>query len=137
MGTHSFSRQLEGLGSVTASTPSHEAGLDSTLEAAGVSPPATVKPRWERSPAPENRSWSSSLSNRSLEALRHTWGAQSVERLTLDFGSGRDLAVHGIESRVGLCTDGTETAWDSLSLFTLCPSPACARMLSISLCLSE
>ena len=42
--------------------------------------------------------------------------AQSVKRLTLDFGSGRDLTVRGIEPHVGLCTDSTEPSWDSLSL---------------------
>ena len=43
-------------------------------------------------------------------------GAQSIERLTLDFGSGCDLTVHGIKPLVGLCADSVETAWDSLSL---------------------
>ena len=41
-------------------------------------------------------------------------GAQSVEHLTLDFGSGHDLTVRGIEPRVGLRADSAETAWDSL-----------------------
>ena len=45
--------------------------------------------------------------------------AQTVERLTLDFGSGHDLVVR--ES--GLCTDSAEPAWDSVSLCTsLCLS---------------
>ena len=30
--------------------------------------------------------------------------AQSVKRLTLDFGSGSDLVVGGIEPHIGLCT---------------------------------
>ena len=42
--------------------------------------------------------------------------AQSVERLTHDFGSGHDLTVRGIEPHVGLCADSMEPAWDSLSL---------------------
>ena len=42
--------------------------------------------------------------------------AQSVEHLTLDFGSGRDFTVCEIESRVGLCADSVEPTWDALSL---------------------
>ena len=42
--------------------------------------------------------------------------AQSVGHLTLDFGSGHDLPVRGFEPHVGLCADGVEPAWDSLSL---------------------
>ena len=46
--------------------------------------------------------------------------AQPVKRLTLDLGSGHDLAVCGIEPRVSV-----EPAWDSHSLpLSLCPSPA-------------
>ena len=40
--------------------------------------------------------------------------AQSVERPTLDFGSGHDLTVCGIEPYIGLCTDSVEPTWDSL-----------------------
>ena len=54
--------------------------------------------------------------------------AQSVERLTLDFGSGHDLMVLGMEPCVGLHTDIPDPAWDSLY-----PSPACACSLSLSL----
>ena len=54
--------------------------------------------------------------------------AYSVKRPTLDFGSGRDLEVRGLEPHVGLCADSEEAAWDSLSL-SLCPS----HMLSVSL----
>ena len=57
------------------------------------------------------------------------WRAQSVERLTLDFGSGHNLMVPGIEPRTGLCADSMEPAWDSLCLalslsrsFSLSPS---------------
>ena len=34
--------------------------------------------------------------------------AQSVKLLTLDFGSGHGLTVHGTAPHVGLCTDSTE-----------------------------
>ena len=59
--------------------------------------------------------------------LRGPWLAQSVKCPTLDFGSGHDLRVHGIEPCIKLCADNTEPAWESLSL---CPSPACALSLS-------
>ena len=42
--------------------------------------------------------------------------AQLVKHPTLDFGSGHDLAVRGIEPHVGLQADSAEPAWDSLSL---------------------
>ena len=51
------------------------------------------------------------------------WLSRLVERQTLRFGSSRDLTVHGIKPRVGLCADSTEPAWDSpspLSLPFLC-----------------
>ena len=41
---------------------------------------------------------------------RGTWVAQSVERLTLDFGSGHDLTVRGFEPRVGFWADSAEPA---------------------------
>ena len=44
--------------------------------------------------------------------------AQLVKRPTHDVGSGHDLLVCEIESCIQLCTDSTETAWDSLSLST-------------------
>ena len=53
--------------------------------------------------------------------------AQLVKQLTLGFGSGRDLMVCEFKPHVGLCFDGEEPAWDSLSSFlTLCPSHACS-----------
>ena len=58
--------------------------------------------------------------------------AQSVECLTLDFGSGHDLTVHEIELCIGLCADNVELAWDSLLLSP--PLPTCALSLSLSLC---
>ena len=39
-----------------------------------------------------------------------------VKRLTLGFGSGRDLMVHETGPCVGLRADNVEPAWDSLSL---------------------
>ena len=41
--------------------------------------------------------------------------AQPVKHLTLDFGSGHDLRVQEIEPHVGLCADGADPAWDSVS----------------------
>ena len=62
--------------------------------------------------------------------------AQSVKHLTLDFGSGHDLTVREMKTHVGLCTDSTEPAWDSLfpsfsapSLFT----PARSLLLSLKI----
>ena len=51
------------------------------------------------------------------------WVVQSVERPTLDLGSGHDLTVHEIEPQVGAYLRF------SLSL-SLCPSPAHAFSLS-------
>ena len=67
------------------------------------------------------------------ESVRGTWVAPLVEHLTLGFGSSHDLAVCGVKSSVGLCTDSTESVWDSLS-------PSFSDSLSLflsSLCLSK
>ena len=62
------------------------------------------------------------------------WVAQSVEHLTLDFGSGHDLMVRGIEPHVRLCIDTVEPAWDSLSPRLSAPPPlACAQEQALSL----
>ena len=45
------------------------------------------------------------------------WVTQSVEHLTLDFGSGHNLMIRGIEPRVRLCADSAEPALDSLFPF--------------------
>ena len=60
--------------------------------------------------------------------------AQSVKRPTLDLGSGHDLTVCEFRSHIGLCADGVELAWGSLSLpLSLCPSLlVCAVSLSLS-----
>ena len=49
--------------------------------------------------------------------------AQSVKCLTLRFVSGHDLTVCETESHVGLCTDSTEPAWNSLSSSLSVPPP--------------
>ena len=60
--------------------------------------------------------------------------AQSVKRLALDFGSGHDLPVRGLEPRVGLWADSPEPA----ACFGFCvspsvyPSPTHALSLSLS-----
>ena len=47
--------------------------------------------------------------------------AQSVERLSLDFGSGHDLPVREFEPRVGLWTDNAEPSC-LLGILCLCLS---------------
>ena len=61
--------------------------------------------------------------------------AQLVKYLTLDFNSGRDLMVCGIEPCIGLCADSMEPAWDSLSPPLSAPPPAhaCAHSLSFKI----
>ena len=64
--------------------------------------------------------------------------ARSVERLTLDFGSGRDLTVCEFQPRVGLCTVSTDPAWGSLSpSFSLPLSHSCAHAQALSLFLKR
>ena len=41
--------------------------------------------------------------------------AQTVKCVTLDFRSGYNLKVHGIEPCTGLCADCAEPTWDDLS----------------------
>ena len=65
--------------------------------------------------------------------LGGAWRAQSVKHPTLDFGSGHDLRVNGIDPCVRLCTDSMEPAWDSLSLLSLYPTPAHTYFLSLSI----
>ena len=55
--------------------------------------------------------------------------AQWVKNLTLDFGSGHDLAVREFEPCVGLYADGAEPVWGSLSLSLPLPS-SCSLSLS-------
>ena len=54
--------------------------------------------------------------------------AQSVNRLTLEFGSGHDLTVPEIWPCDGLCADTVELAWDSRS-----PSPSPLLLCTLSL----
>ena len=58
------------------------------------------------------------------------WLSRLGVRLTLDLGLCDDLMVREFEPCIGLCTDDTERAWDSVSP-SLCPSPTCA----LSFCL--
>ena len=62
--------------------------------------------------------------------------AQSVERPTLDFGSGHDLAVREFEPRVGVCAE----SWEPGARFGFCVSlslcPSRAHALSVCLSLS-
>ena len=58
--------------------------------------------------------------------------AQSVRCPTLGFSSGHYLFVLGFEPHVGLCADGVEPAWDSLS-----PSAPLSFSLSLSLSLCD
>ena len=62
--------------------------------------------------------------------------AQSVKRPTLDFDSGRDLTVHGIEPCIRLCAESKEPAWDSVSARSVSVS-ACVLARSLSLSLSQ
>ena len=52
-----------------------------------------------------------------------SWVAQLVEWPTLDFSSGHDLTVCGIESCVRLYIDNAEPAWDPLSPSLTAPLP--------------
>ena len=61
--------------------------------------------------------------------------AQSVEHPTLDFGSGHDLTVHGIEPHIKLCTGSMEPTWDSLSPSLFAPPLTLSLSLSLSLSL--
>ena len=59
------------------------------------------------------------------------WVAQSGKRPTLDFSSGHNLTVCGFQPHVGLCTNSTEHAQDSLSLPLSAPT-LLARSLKIN-----
>ena len=77
-------------------------------------------------------------SDQKLERGREqgTWVAQSAKYLTLDFGSGHDLMVCGIESCVCLHAYSVKPAWDSLSPSCSASLP-CALSISFSLSLSQ
>ena len=58
---------------------------------------------------------------------------QSVKQQTLDFGSGHDLTVRGIEPGMGLCADST-VLLEILSLPLAVPLRlSCLHVLSLSL----
>ena len=61
-------------------------------------------------------------------------GVAQFKCLALDSGSGPDLMVYGIEAHIRLCADGTDRAWDSLSVSRTLPF---AFSLSLSLSLSK
>ena len=56
--------------------------------------------------------------------------AQSVERPTLDFGSGHDLMVSEFEPRVGLCTD--IRVWSLLGILPLSLPPTLHALSPLS-----
>ena len=58
--------------------------------------------------------------------IRGAGVAQWIKYLSLDFGSGHDLAVCEFEPHIGLCADDAEPTWDSVSL-SFCPSPTCTH----------
>ena len=62
--------------------------------------------------------------------------AQSVEQLTLDFGSGHDLVAREFEPRIGLQDHSSEPVSDPVSLFLPLPH-LCARVHALSLSLSK
>ena len=59
--------------------------------------------------------------------------AQLAERLTLDFVSGHDLKVRGIDPLIRLCADSTEPAWDSLSFSLSLSAPPPTHALSLKI----
>ena len=62
---------------------------------------------------------------------------QSVKGPTLDFGSGHDLMVRGIEPPIWLCADSSELAWNSLSLLPSLSAPPLLVQVLIYLSLSK
>ena len=58
--------------------------------------------------------------------------AQSAKHPTLDFSSGHDLTVCGMEPCNRLCADSGEPAWDSLSHSLFTPRLVCMCSLSLS-----
>ena len=63
--------------------------------------------------------------------------AQCIKSPTLDFGSGRDLMVPEFKPCVRLCTESTETAWDSLFLSLSLSLSLSASQQELSLSLSQ
>ena len=61
--------------------------------------------------------------------MRGAWVAQSVEHLTLDFGSGHDLRVVRSSPLSGSML-GVESAWDSLFSFSFATPSVCMYSLS-------
>ena len=67
-----------------------------------------------------------------MQSLQGTWVVQSVKCLTLEHGSGHDLAVCEFKPLIGLCPDRAEPAWDSVSP-SLCLSPAFMHSLCLKI----
>ena len=66
--------------------------------------------------------------NKNINRHKGTWVAQTVQ--ASDFSPGHDFTVQGFEPRIGLCTDSSKPASDSVSPSLSAPSPL---MLSLSL----
>ena len=66
--------------------------------------------------------------SKSLGKNTGAWVAQSGKPLTFDFGLGHNLMVREIEPSIGLLTDSTEAAWESLA-----PSLSVPSLLMLSL----
>ena len=68
----------------------------------------------------------------------HNWVVQWVNCPTPDLGSSHDLTVCDFDPYIGFCTDGRETAWNSVSP-PFCPSPLLVsiRLCSLSLSLTQ
>ena len=62
-----------------------------------------------------------------LTGVGGIWMVRSIQCLTVDFGSGHDLKVHGFEPHIGLGVGSVELAWDSLPLSPRLP---CSCILS-------
>ena len=58
----------------------------------------------------------------SLKNIEKLGAPRWLSRLSIDFGSGHDLAVRGLEPHIRLCADGAKSAWDCVS-GSRCPSP--------------
>ena len=58
--------------------------------------------------------------------LWRAWVAQFFECPALGLGSGHDITLCEFGTDTGLCTDGAEPAWDSVSP-SLYPSPVLHR----------
>ena len=74
-----------------------------------------------------------------LKYPQGAWVAQSVDHPTLGFGSGHDLMVREIKSRVRVLDDSKEPTGDSLSpsLYPSCTHTRACPLLSLFLSQSK